>query len=174
MASYSGDYRVASWANKIITDLTCGAFDHACHAPQVRSCNYLYTWRLLMPYSRKFSLVLLFVWLTKALLGINFLFFIFSMLAVGDWAHAQLVAVVTLARPCPVAFLVPRETWNLFDRSNDERLPEYLDCCRWWRIQSLGKNRYRDIVIAPAAALATIRHRSKVTCTTKQIRMFKL
>ena len=29
-----------SWANKIVARLNWGAFDHASHAPQLRSCHY--------------------------------------------------------------------------------------------------------------------------------------
>jgi hypothetical protein len=54
------------------------------------------------------------------------------MLAVGDCAHAQLVALVTIARPRPIAFHVPKETWHLFDWSDDERLP-LLQAKSWQR-----------------------------------------
>jgi hypothetical protein len=103
-------------------------------------------------YSGKFCMI------DQSTLRINFRF---RMHAVGECAHAQLVALVTLARPRPIAFHVPSETltWHPLDCDRLPCLQEYLDCCRW--IEALAKNRYRDSTCSSASDC--VWHRSKVT-----------
>jgi hypothetical protein len=74
------------------------------------------------------------------------------MLTVGDWAHAQLV----VTRPRPIASMCQGISSIEAMVRGDHVYKSIWTAAVGEEFESLAKNRYRDIVIAPAAALATV------------------